>query len=160
MSFVVAAPEFVQAAASDLANLGLTITEANSAALAPTAGVLAAGTDEVSEAVAALFGAHAKAYQTLSAQAAAFHNQFVQLMGVGAGQYAAAEAANASPLQTLQQDLFGLINAPTELLLGRPLIGNGANGAAGTEQTAKPAGYCGATAAPAGPATRLPTQRR
>jgi hypothetical protein len=106
MSFVVAAPEFVQAAASDLANLGSTISEANSAALAPTAGVLAAGTDEVSEAVAALFGAHAQAYQALSAQAAAFHNQFVQLMGVGAGQYAAAEAANASPLQTLQQDLL------------------------------------------------------
>src|ERR1043165_7740426 len=27
-----------------------------------------------------------------------------------------------------------LINAPTQLLLGRPLIGNGANGAAGTGQ--------------------------
>jgi hypothetical protein len=101
MPFVIAAPEFVQAAASDLANLGSTISGANSAALAPTTGVLAAGADEVSATIATLFGAHAQAYQALSAQAAAFHDQFVQLMGVGAGQYAAAEAANASPLQTL-----------------------------------------------------------
>jgi PE family len=74
--------------------------------LVPTTGVLAAGADEVSATIATLFGAHAKAYQALSAQAAVFHNPFVQLMSAGAGQYAAAEAANASPLQTLQQDLL------------------------------------------------------
>ena len=129
MSFVIAAPEFVTAAASDLANIGSTISEANAAASALTTQVPAAGADEVSAAVAALFGAHAQAYQALSAQAAAFHNQFVQLMGVGAGQYAAAEAANASPLQTLQQDLLGAINAPSQLLTGRPLIGNGVSAA-------------------------------
>ncbi len=40
--------------------------------------------------------------------------------------------SNASPLQTLEQDLQGIVNAPTEALLGHPLIGNGANGAPGT----------------------------
>jgi hypothetical protein len=40
--------------------------------------------------------------------------------------------SNASPLQTIEQDLLGIVNAPTDALLGRPLIGNGANGAPGT----------------------------
>jgi hypothetical protein len=79
-----------------------------------------------------LFGAHGRAYQSLSAQAAAFHQQFEQLMSGGAAQYAAAEAANANPLQTLEQDILGVINAPSLALTGRPLIGNGANGKPGT----------------------------
>ncbi len=60
-------------------------------------------------------------------------------MTAGAGSYAGAEAVNvaaftANPAQTIGQDLTNLINAPTELVLGRPLIGNGANGAPGTGQ--------------------------
>jgi hypothetical protein len=51
------------------------------------------------------------------------------LSGAGAS-YAGAEAANASPLQTLEQDVLAVINAPTNALLGRPLIGDGANGTA------------------------------
>jgi PE family len=47
MSFVFATPEYV-AAASDLANIGSTISSANAAALGRTSGVLAAGADEVS----------------------------------------------------------------------------------------------------------------
>jgi len=119
-----------------LANIGSAISSANAAALAPTSGVLAAGADEVSAAVAGLFSAHAQAYQALSAQAASFHQQFVQLLNAGSAQYATTEvanaAANASPLQTLRQDLLNIINEPTELLVGRPLVGNGANGATGT----------------------------
>ncbi len=80
MSFVVAAPEVVVAAASDLAGIGSAIGAANAAAAVPTMGVLAAGADEVSAAVADLFGAHAQAYQALSAQAALFHEQFVHAM--------------------------------------------------------------------------------
>src|SRR5258708_27027739 len=79
-------------------------------------------------AVAALFGAHAQSYQALSAQATAFHDQFVQALTSGAGSYAAAEAANASPIQAL----LNAVNTPFLTALGRPLIGNGANGAAGT----------------------------
>jgi PE family/Pentapeptide repeats (8 copies) len=96
---VVIAPEFVTAAASDLANIGSTLNVANAAATAPISDVMAAGADEVSEAVAAVFGAHAQAYQAISAQADAFHQQFVQLLNTGAGSYAGAEAANTSPLQ-------------------------------------------------------------
>ena len=132
MSYVIAAPEFVSAAATDLANIGSAMRSANAAALAPTSDVLAAGADEVSAAVAGLFSAHPEAYQALSAQAASFHQQFVQLMNAGCAQYASTEAANVSPLQTLRHDLLNIINTPTELLVRRPLIGNGANGTPGT----------------------------
>ncbi|BBX96233.1 hypothetical protein MLAC_15270 [Mycobacterium lacus] len=48
-------------------------------------------------------------------------------MAAGAGWYASAEAANASLLQSVEHQALALVNAPTETLLGRPLIGNGAN---------------------------------
>ena len=56
MSFLIAAPELVAAAATDLANIGSTISVANAAAAFPTTGALAAGADEVSASIAALFG--------------------------------------------------------------------------------------------------------
>jgi hypothetical protein len=86
MSYLLVTPEFVTAAASDLASIDSTIGAANTAAAAPTAEMVAAGADEVSAAVTAVFAAHAQGYQTLSAQAAAFHSQFVQLMTASAGQ--------------------------------------------------------------------------
>jgi hypothetical protein len=126
MSFVMAIPDVLIATAGDVAGIGSALAEANSAAAAPTTGALAAGADEVSTAVAALFSRHAQAYQTLSAQAAGFHERFVQALNGAAGSYAAADAANASPLQAA----LNAINAPAEALMGRPLIGNGANGTA------------------------------
>ncbi|WP_136624853.1 PE family protein, partial [Mycobacterium attenuatum] len=132
MSFVVAVPETLTSTATDLAGIGSAITAANAAAATPTAGVLAAGADEVSAAIATLFSRHAQAYQTLSAQAAGFHDRFVQAFNVAGGWYAAAEAANVSALQSVEQELLNAINAPAELLLGRPLIGNGANAPAGS----------------------------
>jgi hypothetical protein len=95
MSFLIAVPEMVGAAATDLARVGSTLSAANAAAVAPTSSVTAAGADEVSASIAALFGAHAQAYQALSAQAATFHHQFVQALTAGANSYAGAEAANA-----------------------------------------------------------------
>ncbi|MBA2788300.1 PE family protein, partial [Mycobacterium canettii] len=128
MSYVIAAPEALVAAATDLATLGSTIGAANAAAAGSTTALLAAGADEVSAAIAALFGMHGQTYQALSARAAAFHERFVQALATGGGAYAAAEAASASPLQ----GALDLLNAPTQALLGRPLIGNGANGAPGS----------------------------
>lgn len=130
MSFVIAAPEFLTAAAMDLASIGSTVSAASAAASAPTVAILAAGADEVSIAVAALFGMHGQAYQALSVQASAFHQQFVQALTAGAYSYASAEAAAVTPLQ----QLVDVINAPFRSALGRPLIGNGANGKPGTGQ--------------------------
>ncbi|WP_204808672.1 PE family protein [Mycobacterium riyadhense] len=102
MPFVNAYPELVAAAASDLAVIGSAISTANAAAAIPTSGVLAPGADAVSAGIAALFGAHAQAYQVLSAQAVTVHDQIVQTLNAGANSYAAAEAANAAPLQAVQ----------------------------------------------------------
>ncbi len=85
MSFVIAAPETLVRAASDLANIGSTLGAANAAALGPTTELLAAGADEVSAAIASLFAAHGQAYQAVSAQMSAFHAQFVQTFTAGAG---------------------------------------------------------------------------
>jgi hypothetical protein len=127
MSFVNASPDYLAAAASDLANIGSNIGLANSAALGPISSVPAAGADEVSVSIAALFDAHAAAYQALSAQAALFHQQFVELMSGGATQYASTEAANASPLQSIQQGVLSQIGSPSQALsTGSSLIGSAA----------------------------------
>ncbi|WP_459758544.1 PE family protein, partial [Mycobacterium riyadhense] len=124
MSFVFAVPDMLGAAATDLARLGSTLSAANAAAEAQTTALLAAGEDEVSAALAALFSAHGQGYQVLSVQAAGFHDQFVRALTAGAGAYASADAANASPLAGLVEAL----NAQSQVLTGRPVIGNGANG--------------------------------
>jgi PE family len=107
MSFVIAAPEFVTAAAGDLAGIGSEIGAANAAAALPTTTVAAAAADEVSAGIAALFGRYAQQYQALSAQAAAFHNEFVSLLNGGAASYLSTEATSAG------QTLLNAVNAPS-----------------------------------------------
>ena len=141
MSSVIAAPEPITTGATDLRNIGSTLSAAHAAAALPTTAMVAAAEDEVSAAIAAVFSAHGQGFQTLGAQAAAFQAQFVQALSSGAGSYVSAEAANvaaftANPAQTIRRDLLGLFNAPTLALFGRPLIGNGASGATGITQAA------------------------
>lgn len=141
MSFVFATPEYLAAAASDLANLGSALGSANAAALGPTSGVLAAGADEVSASIAALFGAHAQAYQALSAQAALFHDQFVQLMSGGGAQYALTEAANASPLMAAGQAVASGVTAPLQAVAAAPAAGAGATGVLAADATGAPGSF-------------------
>ena len=96
MSYVIAAPEMIASAASDVANIGSTLNAANVAAVAPTVAVLPAAADEVSASIANLFSAHAVEYQALVGRAAAFHEQFMQNLTAGAGSYVGAEAANVA----------------------------------------------------------------
>jgi hypothetical protein len=117
MLYVIAAPEIMTSAATDLSNIGSALTAAKAAAAAPTTGVLAAAEDEVSAAIAAVFSAHGQGFQALGAQAAEFEDQFVQALTAGARSYVSAEAANvaafmASPAKTLEQDLLNVITAP------------------------------------------------
>ncbi len=123
MSLVITTPAVVAAAASDLAGIGSAVGIASAMAAAPTTGLLAAGADEISAAVAVMFGAHAPQYQALSAQAAAFNDQFMRVLNAAAGAYASAEATN------VQQVALATINAPTQAIFGRPLIGDGSNAA-------------------------------
>jgi hypothetical protein len=94
MSFVGVVPDIVAQAAGELESLGSTLSAANAAAAAPTIGVAAPAADEVSAAIATLLGGHAQEFQALSAQAATFHSQFVNLLNAGAGSYISTEIAN------------------------------------------------------------------
>ena len=96
MSYVIATPEMIASAASDVANIGSTLNAANAAAVAPTVAVLPAAADEVSASIANLFSAHAVEYQALVGRAAAFHEQFMQNLTAGAGSYVGAEATNVA----------------------------------------------------------------
>ncbi|MFY2861675.1 PE family protein [Mycobacterium sp. THU-M104] len=118
MSFVLAAPDALVSAASDLAGLGSTISTANAVAAPPTTGVLAAAADEVSTQIAALFSHHAVEYQQLSSQVSQFHQRFVQALTEAANAYASAETRAA-------QTLVNAVNTPAEMVLGHPLIGTG-----------------------------------
>ena len=55
MSYVIAAPELLAAAAADVAGIGSSLSAAHGVAAAPTTAVMAAAQDEVSAAVASLF---------------------------------------------------------------------------------------------------------
>ena len=96
-------PDLVENAVQDLAGIHSSLAHATQVVAGPTTGIAAAAQDEVSIAVASLFGGFGQEFQALSVQAQAFHADFVSLMHSGAGAYLSAEAANMSPLQTLQQ---------------------------------------------------------
>jgi hypothetical protein len=98
-------PEAFGAAAQDLTGIGSAIRSANTAAAASTTQLAAAAQDEVSAAIAGVFGSVGQQYQTLLGQAEQLQGQFVQALTSTAGAYAATEAANASPLQTIEQYL-------------------------------------------------------
>jgi hypothetical protein len=153
MSFVLVAPDMLETAAADAAQIGSVVRAGVLAAVTPTTEVAAAGADEVSATIAALFGAHAQEYQAAAAQAATYYEQFVRTLSAAAASYADTEttiatsmqgalgatsaAALTDPIQTtsaawitspLGRVLDPIINAPTEALFGRDLIGTGTGG--------------------------------
>lgn len=113
MSFVVTAPESVTAAAANLAGIGSALGEATAAAAGPTTGVVAAAADEVSIAISRLFGTYGQEFHAVTAQAAAFHDEFVSLLNGGAAAYLGTEIANA------EQGLLNAVNAPARAVLGQ-----------------------------------------
>jgi hypothetical protein len=95
MTFVITQPELLTAAANQLQGIGSIITAQNAAAAAPTLGVVPAAADEVSGLTATQFAAHAAWYQEVSAQAAAIHDLFVQVLRTSGASYADTETVNA-----------------------------------------------------------------
>ncbi|ORA10220.1 PE family protein [Mycobacterium asiaticum] len=132
MSFVRTAPELVSGAAGNLSGIGSTLTQATAAAAGPTTALATAAADEVSVAIAKLFGGFGQDFQEVSTRAAAFHAEFLRLIDGGAAAYVAAEVANA------QQTVTGLsatgVPAPAAPLdpilggLGPIIIGNSGSG--------------------------------
>jgi PE family len=121
MSFVVTAPDMVRAAAGNLASIGSTLGEAAAAAAGPTTSVAAAASDEVSVALSRLFGTYGQQFQALSAQAAAFHNEFVGLLNGGAAAYLNAEMANAAATDPILGGLSPILGGGSL----SPILGGG-----------------------------------
>lgn len=130
MSRLIVAPDWLASAAAEVQSIGSALSAANAAAAAPTTLLVAAAEDEVSAAAAALFANYGREYQTLSARFASLDQQFAQALNSAAASYQTAEATGASLVQTATQGVLGVINAPTEFMFGRSLIGDGADGTA------------------------------
>ncbi|EUA93060.1 PE family protein [Mycobacterium ulcerans str. Harvey] len=77
MSYVFAAHELMAVAAGELNDIGALVGSANTAAAASTTDLMAAAGDEVSLAIARVFGAYGRDYQAFGVQAAEFHERFV-----------------------------------------------------------------------------------
>jgi hypothetical protein len=126
MSLLTVIPDLMLAAASSVEDIGSSLSNANVLAAAQTTAIVAAAGDEVSVAIAALFSQHAQDFQALSADADAFHQQFVQALKSAGDSYSAVEAANVSPLAS--GPLPGGVDTPSQMLSSRPLIGNPVDG--------------------------------
>jgi hypothetical protein len=95
MSFLTVAPQQVEAAARDLADIRSLVEEASSSAAGPTTAVLPAAADEISAAMSAMFDKFGQDFQWLGARAQALHAEFVKVVNAAAGAYAVTEAASA-----------------------------------------------------------------
>ena len=92
-------PQIVTTVAADIDGIGSTIKAATAAAAAPTSGVLAAAADEVSAAIANLFGAHGQEFQAVVNQVEAYQTQFQQTLTAAANAYVQTETAAVAALQ-------------------------------------------------------------
>ena len=91
MTYVLTEPQTLASVATNVEELGSTITEANAAAASPISGMAPAAADEVSAAIAKLFGAYGRQYQAVAGLAAAFHNEFTAALAAAGSAYTGAE---------------------------------------------------------------------
>ncbi len=144
MSLLNTQPAAISAAATQLEGIGNSFAAESSAAAGSTTDVLPAATDEVSILQAGVFSTYGQLYQSVSAQAQAIHQQFVQLLNQSSGSYQETESANqagaaanalsngtgsaTSAASTAATDpissLAGLISGLTSALTASPLNSN------------------------------------
>ncbi|MDT5221367.1 MAG: hypothetical protein QOF15_3472 [Mycobacterium sp.] len=98
MSYVVAQPPGLTAAATELTGIGSVIDAAAVAAAAPTTGIMSAAADEVSAAIANLFGGFGLEFQTISSQFGGLYEGLVQRLTTTVEYYANAESINTAAL--------------------------------------------------------------
>jgi PE family/PPE-SVP subfamily C-terminal region len=119
MAYVSTAPAAIAAAATQLEGIGNSFAAESSAAAAPTTALAPAASDEVSALQAGVFSTYGQLYQTVSAEAQAIHQQFVNLLQSSSGSYSDTEAANQAGAAASS-------------------LGNGASSAASTAQSSTP----------------------
>jgi hypothetical protein len=146
MAYVSTAPAAIAAAASQLEGLGNSFAAESAAAATPTTAIAPAASDEVSALQAGAFSTYGQLYQTVSADAQAIHQQFVNLLQSSSNSYQETENANqagaaASSLSNASgaassaapTTITGAISSLTALLQGIPLV-NGSMFAVGQDE--------------------------
>src|ERR1700746_7142 len=96
MSYVTTAPAAISEAATQLEGVGSSFAAESAGAAAPTTAIAPAASDEVSILQSGAFSAYGQLYQTVSAQAQAIHQQFVNTLTQSSGSYQETEALNAA----------------------------------------------------------------
>lgn len=115
--YLLAAPESVATAVTDIGAIGTAVETARAAATARTSGLMAAAADEVSASVAGLFNAYGEECQLVLSQATAFQHEFAQALANAATGYARAEARNAALLSGAAQSPPALLADPITALI-------------------------------------------
>jgi hypothetical protein len=139
MQYVITAPEMLASTAANVDEIGSAISAANANAVGRTTGLLAAAEDEVSAAVAKLFGGYGQEYQAVLTQAAAFHSQFTQALAAAGNAYAKSEATNAALVNGRVSSALNALGAPVQTLLGGAPTGGGGSGFARLTTLVSPA---------------------
>ncbi len=122
MSYVLAEPQMMAAAATDVAAISSTVSAAHMAAAAPTVSLIPAAADQVSTGIAQLFSGVAQDFHSLVGQAATFGQQFAQHLHLGAGSYTAAEAVSAASLSLPDANsLVSIVNGLWGQLISGPM---------------------------------------
>lgn len=100
MTSLLATPEIITSAVTDIESIGSSISAASAAAASPISGLLPAAADEVSVAIANMLGEHGREFQAVVGQFEAYHTQFQQNLAAAASAYAQTEGAAATALQS------------------------------------------------------------
>ncbi len=124
MEHLVTAPEMLASTAANIEEIGSALSDANASAAGPTTGLVAAAEDEVSVAIAKLFGGYGQQYQAVLTQATVFHNEFTQTLAAAGNAYGQAETANAATMS----NALSTLRAPILAMLGRTPTGGGTGG--------------------------------
>ncbi len=124
MSYLLTRPELLGSTAADVEGIGSAIDAAGALAAPLTTGVAPAAQDEVSGAIAKLFGMYGEQYQALLSQGALFHGQFSRALAVAAQTYGQAEAANAAVLAKVSN----AVRATVSTLPGHVSVASGGSG--------------------------------
>ncbi|OBI89820.1 PE domain-containing protein [Mycobacterium asiaticum] len=119
MSLVVA-PEWIEAAAQELAGIRSALTDVSESIAASTTAIAPAAADEISAAIARVFGEFGEEFQIISAQTRAFHTGIVDLLGSTAGAYVGAETVNAA--QVVTNSVSTALAPPAASLPGMPAL--------------------------------------
>jgi PE family/PPE-SVP subfamily C-terminal region len=129
MSYVTTAPGAISAAATQLEGVGTSFATESAGAAGATTAISPAAADEVSVLQSGVFSSYGQLYQTVSAQAQAIHQQFVNALQQSSGSYQETEAANqagaaanslsgasSAAAQPAQGPVTNLINSLTSFL--------------------------------------------